>query len=108
MWRYTSGVLRFDIKRIKAKHHLVVRYDMGADCPKIDILIGSDNFGKILTGRVRQLKGGLTAVCTKLGWVVRGASDEIISKKDKNATTLCASLVVHNFNIFGVWRLSGY
>ncbi|GFR22100.1 integrase_H2C2 domain-containing protein [Trichonephila clavata] len=25
--------------------------DMGADCPKIDILIGSDNYGKILTGR---------------------------------------------------------
>ncbi|GFW68092.1 integrase_H2C2 domain-containing protein [Trichonephila clavipes] len=25
--------------------------DMGADCPKIDILIGSDNYGKILTGQ---------------------------------------------------------
>ncbi|GFQ65051.1 uncharacterized protein TNCT_554231 [Trichonephila clavata] len=73
--------------------------DMGADCPKIDILIGSDNYGKILTGLVRQLKGGLTAVCTKLGWVVCGASDEIISNKDKNAPTLGASLVVHDFNI---------
>ncbi|GFR28870.1 integrase catalytic domain-containing protein [Trichonephila clavata] len=58
--------------------------DMGADCPKIDMLIGSDNYGKILTGRVRQLKGGLTAVCTKLGWVVCGASEETISNKDKN------------------------
>ncbi|GFS61459.1 integrase catalytic domain-containing protein [Trichonephila clavipes] len=76
---------------------------MGADCPKIDILIGSDNYGKILTGQVRQLKVGLTAVCTKLGWVVCGASDEIISDKDRTAPTLCASLAVHDFNISDLW-----
>ena len=41
--------------------------DMGMDCPKIEMLIGSDIYGKILTGLVKQLKGGLTAIFTKLG-----------------------------------------
>ncbi|GFX85478.1 integrase catalytic domain-containing protein [Trichonephila clavipes] len=78
---------------------------MGADCPKIDILIGSDNYGKILTGQVRQLKGGLTAVYPKLGWIVCGASNEIISDKYRTAPTLCASLAVHDFNISDLWSL---
>ncbi|GFR02871.1 integrase catalytic domain-containing protein [Trichonephila clavata] len=71
MWRYTSGSILKELKQ-----NSIWLSDMGADCPKIGMLIGSDNYGKILTGRVRQLKGGLTVVCTKLGWVVCGASDE--------------------------------
>ncbi|GFR11774.1 integrase catalytic domain-containing protein [Trichonephila clavata] len=78
---------------------------MGADCPKIDILIGIDNYVNILTGWVKQLKGGLTAVCTKIGWFVCGSSDEIICNKEKNAPTLCACLVVHDFNISDPWNL---
>ncbi|GFS42877.1 integrase catalytic domain-containing protein [Trichonephila inaurata madagascariensis] len=79
--------------------------DMGADCPKIDILIDSDNYGKILTGQVSELKGGLMTFGTKLGWVVCGAPDEIISDKNRTAPTLCASLAVHDFNISDFWSL---
>ncbi|GFX01462.1 integrase catalytic domain-containing protein [Trichonephila clavipes] len=51
-----------------------------------------------------QLKGGLTAVCTKLCWVACGAY-EIISNRDKNAPTLCASLEINDFNTPDLWSL---
>ncbi|GFY04701.1 DUF1758 domain-containing protein [Trichonephila clavipes] len=54
---------------------------------------------------VRQLKGELTAVCTKLGWVVCGASDEIICDKDRTAPTLYTTLAVRDFNISDLWSL---
>ncbi|GFY66066.1 uncharacterized protein TNIN_394091 [Trichonephila inaurata madagascariensis] len=36
---------------------------------------------------------------------VGGASDEIISDKDRTAPTLCVSLAVHDFNISDLWSL---
>lgn len=38
----------------------------------IKILIGADIAGKLMTGRTRQLKSGLTAVETSLGWTLMG------------------------------------
>ncbi|KFM56831.1 hypothetical protein X975_26897, partial [Stegodyphus mimosarum] len=52
-----------------------------------------------------QLKGGLTAVCTKLGWTVCGALEEFVNHKDKDASILCASLVGHDFKISDLWSL---
>ncbi|CAG7822716.1 unnamed protein product, partial [Allacma fusca] len=46
--------------------------DVGADVCRIDMLIGADFAGKLLTGQVRHLKSGLVAVETKLGWTLMG------------------------------------
>ncbi|GFV01897.1 integrase catalytic domain-containing protein [Trichonephila clavipes] len=72
-----------------------------------DCKVYSDDFITLSwqVGQVRQLKGGLTTVYTKLGWVICGASDEIIRDKDRTAPTLCASLAVHDFNISDLWSL---
>ncbi|UYV69469.1 hypothetical protein LAZ67_6003708 [Cordylochernes scorpioides] len=44
---------------------------------EIDILIGGDYYGKLLTGKVEQLAGGLTAIQTVLEWTLIGnASSE--------------------------------
>ncbi|GFR25902.1 integrase catalytic domain-containing protein [Trichonephila clavata] len=67
--------------------------------------------GQICTGEVAlmtlwvRISGGLTAVCLKLGWVVCGAYDDIISNKNKNSPTLCARLGVHEFIISDLWIL---
>lgn len=45
---------------------------MGEGTPDIEILIGADVAGKLLTGNVHQLKCGLTAVETQLGWTLMG------------------------------------
>ncbi|XP_054713646.1 uncharacterized protein LOC129223104 [Uloborus diversus] len=77
--------------------------DLGENCPKIEMLIGSDIYGKILTGRVKQLKGGLTAICTKLGWTVCGVSDDF--HKGKNASAFCTNLAIQDFKISDLWSL---
>ncbi|XP_054713434.1 uncharacterized protein LOC129222896 [Uloborus diversus] len=41
----------------------------------IEILIGADIAGKLITGNHLQLKSGLTAIETKLGWTVIGRSN---------------------------------
>ena len=39
---------------------------------QINLLIGADVIGKLLTGNFIELQSGLTAVETKLGWTVFG------------------------------------
>ncbi|CAG7731381.1 unnamed protein product, partial [Allacma fusca] len=42
--------------------------DVGSDCPEVEILIGVDIVGSLMTGQIRRLKSGLVAVETRLGW----------------------------------------
>lgn len=46
--------------------------DVGDTAPPIEIIIGANVFGKLLTGKIIQLDCGLTAFETKLGWTVQG------------------------------------
>ncbi|XP_021966107.1 uncharacterized protein LOC110861310 [Folsomia candida] len=46
--------------------------DFTSDSPEIEILIGSDYYGKLMTGRVVQLKSGLTAFQSTFGWSLGG------------------------------------
>jgi hypothetical protein len=46
--------------------------DYGEGCPNIEVLLGADVCGSMLTGQLFKLKCGLIAVETKLGWLVMG------------------------------------
>lgn len=76
---------------------------MWANYSKIDILIGSDIYMKILMGLVKQLKGGLIAVCTKFDWAVCSTWDDFSTVKEQGATTLSTNLLsgIAKFPIFG-------
>ncbi|UYV63047.1 hypothetical protein LAZ67_2002938 [Cordylochernes scorpioides] len=78
--------------------------DLGRDSPKIELLIGSDIYGSLLSGRVKQLENGLTAIETHLGWTICGPSP----KKDEQSD--CSSLVVismhsRNMSVDYLWNL---
>ncbi|CAB3986454.1 Hypothetical predicted protein [Paramuricea clavata] len=47
-------------------------YSSGQHDAKVDILIGSDHYRKIMTGKTRQGDSGPTAIQTRLGWVLSG------------------------------------
>ncbi|XP_055928686.1 uncharacterized protein LOC129959818 [Argiope bruennichi] len=47
----------------------------------IEILIGADVAGKLITGNHLQLKNGITAIETKLGWTVIGRANNPSEKK---------------------------
>ena len=42
----------------------------GQDSLQVDMLVGSDYYWSLVMGSVCKLKGGSTAVQTKLGWVL--------------------------------------
>ncbi|XP_054723453.1 uncharacterized protein LOC129233452 [Uloborus diversus] len=71
--------------------------DIGPETPPIDMLIGADFLGGILTGRIEVLPSGITAVETKLGWSVLGPG----KKSSINMVSLC----MHHSEIQKIWDL---
>lgn len=80
--------------------------DIGPGNSEIEVLIGSDFYGKILTGRVKQLGNGLTAIQTKIGWTVCGPSG-IPSQGYLNSGTavVVTNLHVKEWSVPDLWRL---
>lgn len=79
--------------------------DIGVACPKIEVLIGSDLYGKILTGEVKQLDEGLTAINTKLGWTVCGQYGESPGKNDRDVSTFHTNFALNEFKVSDLWNL---
>ena len=44
-----------------------------------DILVGSDNYWKLVTGDILKVENGPTAMQTRLGWVLAGPVEGILS-----------------------------
>ncbi|GFU90969.1 DUF1758 domain-containing protein [Trichonephila clavipes] len=70
---------------------------------EINLLIGADVLGKLLTGNSVELESGLTAVETKLGWTVFGKGSCV---KDNIVTTL--SMHSMNIPVNKLWELENY
>ncbi|GFU94534.1 uncharacterized protein TNCV_2645201 [Trichonephila clavipes] len=67
---------------------------------EINLLIGADVLGKLLTGNSVELESGVTAVETKLGWTVFGKGSCV---KDNILTTL--SMHSMNIPVNKLWEL---
>ena len=68
----------------------------------IELLIGADVAGKLLTNRRVQLKCGLVAFETLLGWTVMGSIPE---KKKEDAVLSAISLHVASCDVQDLWTL---
>ncbi|UYV84726.1 hypothetical protein LAZ67_X003222 [Cordylochernes scorpioides] len=69
---------------------------------EIDILIGANYLGMILTGKIVQVEADLTAVETKLGWTLMGNSP-IIDSNDNVQQTL--NLLTTRCGLKDLWDL---
>lgn len=88
------------------KEHRIWISDMGDDYPEIEILIGSDIYGQILTGEVIQLNEGLTAINTKLGWTLCGEPKGVNIQSFEGAQSmLVTNLHVQNMKVSDMWDL---
>ncbi|GFY10938.1 DUF1758 domain-containing protein [Trichonephila clavipes] len=76
-------------------------YEKNSD--EIHLLIGVDYAGKLLTGKMKHLSGGLVAVHTLLGWTVMGKSD--VKGTSSNNSMLVLSLHVNDAKITDLWNL---
>ncbi|KAJ8869390.1 hypothetical protein PR048_030966 [Dryococelus australis] len=59
------------------KNHKIFVSDCGPERPEIELLLGTDTYGLLLTGRVKSLKCGPVAVETHLGCVMGRSSTHV-------------------------------
>ncbi|GBO19187.1 hypothetical protein AVEN_208068-1 [Araneus ventricosus] len=75
---------------------------------EIDLLIGADLIGKLLTGRCVQLNFGLAAIHAKLGWTVIGKETGLYSGDDypiMDSVQTVLSLYVNNASLRELWDI---
>ncbi|GFY33694.1 integrase catalytic domain-containing protein [Trichonephila clavipes] len=72
---------------------------------KIEILLGADVAGKLLTGTMFYLKSGPVAIKTKLGWTLMGKTYRNETKFDKNHFMNVTSMFVNDMCISDLWKL---
>ncbi|GBM54412.1 hypothetical protein AVEN_83014-1 [Araneus ventricosus] len=74
-------------------------------CSKpMQVLIGGDIMGRLLTGKRKLLSSGLVAVETHLGWILMGKVLQVNTERVNLAMTV-ASLFVKEAEISDFWRL---
>ncbi|KAF8763122.1 hypothetical protein HNY73_021337 [Argiope bruennichi] len=72
--------------------------DTGEDTPEIDLLIGADYLGVLLTGSIEHIDKNLVAIKTKLGWTLQG-------KQTKQSKSLENIIYVANLDLTELWSL---
>ncbi|KAF8797260.1 hypothetical protein HNY73_001545 [Argiope bruennichi] len=72
--------------------------DTGEDTPEIDLLIGADYLGVLLTGSIEHVDKNLVAIKTKLGWTLQG-------KQTKQSKSLENIIYVANLDLTELWSL---
>ncbi|GBL89481.1 hypothetical protein AVEN_87825-1 [Araneus ventricosus] len=70
----------------------------------MQVLIGADIMGKLLTGKRKLLSSGLVAVETHLGWALMGKVPQVNTERVKLAM-IVTSLFVNKTEIADLWRL---
>lgn len=77
--------------------------DINGESENIDVLIGADVAGKLLTGKKYSLKCGLTAFETRLGWTVMGKLPGKYNRSD--TAIMVTSMFVKEANLSDFWSL---
>ncbi|UYV81895.1 hypothetical protein LAZ67_21000067 [Cordylochernes scorpioides] len=69
---------------------------------EIDILIRGDYYGQLLTGKIEQLAGGLTAIQTVLGWTLIGNTS---SERPETSAQMVITLLTTQQRVASLWGL---
>ncbi|UYV81896.1 hypothetical protein LAZ67_21000068 [Cordylochernes scorpioides] len=69
---------------------------------EIDILIRGDYYGQLLTGKIEQLAGGLTAIQTVLGWTLIGNTP---SERPETSAQMVITLLTTQQRVTSLWEL---
>ena len=81
----------------------IILSDIGGEKKPIDVLIGADVAGKLMTGKKVDLKNGLIAFETCLGWTVMGKLPATYGKTD--TANMIVSMHVREASLSDLWHL---
>ena len=70
-----------------------------SDLLEVDLLIGSDHYWKLVTGRVVCKEGGPVTIQTRLGWVLSGPVEGLSCRNTSCNLVSTHNLVDFNFAI---------
>jgi len=82
-------------------HKGIFIQDVGSDFPDIKLLIGADSFQGLMTGQLVDLKNGLTAGETVLGWTIIGKP----STAHENIAMTVTNMSICSSNVQQLWDL---
>ncbi|KAF2892030.1 hypothetical protein ILUMI_14143 [Ignelater luminosus] len=82
----------------------IILTDVDQSTDPIEVLIGADVIGKLMTGKLHNLECGMTAVETKLGWTLMGKKPTEENSKD-DAALIATSMFVQEADISNLWSL---
>ncbi|GFV61670.1 uncharacterized protein TNCV_188281 [Trichonephila clavipes] len=78
--------------------------DIQENIGPIEVLLGADVAGKLTTGRREELKTGLVALETKLGWTLMGKVSRYTDKKD-TSMNIVTMLSQEDIPVSSLWDL---
>ncbi|GFV94832.1 integrase catalytic domain-containing protein [Trichonephila clavipes] len=78
--------------------------DIQENTGPIEVLLGADVAGKLITGRREELKTGLVALETKLGWTLMGKVPRYTDKKD-TSMNIVTMLSQEDIPVSSLWDL---
>lgn len=81
----------------------IILSDIGNKSNSMDILIGTDVAGKLITGKKYNLKNRLTALKTHLGWTVLGKLPKECERSE--TAVIITTMFVREANLCDLWRL---
>ncbi|XP_052747989.1 uncharacterized protein LOC128200046 [Galleria mellonella] len=104
---YEQNIICGDIPHIKKGSNIlsilndkgVVVTDSIDDVSKIDLLIGSDFLGTLLTGRSVRVDDYLFATETKLGWTVQGPAVSVYCSSESVSVLTCSYTIEDFWNL---------
>ncbi|GFX40835.1 integrase catalytic domain-containing protein [Trichonephila clavipes] len=90
------------IHELKTKNIFLT--DIQENTGPIEVLLGADVAGKLITGRREELKTGLVALETKLGWTLMGKVPRYTDKKD-TSMNIVTMLSQKDIPVSSLWDL---
>ncbi|GFW58906.1 integrase catalytic domain-containing protein [Trichonephila clavipes] len=90
------------IHELKTKNIFLT--DIQENTGPIEVLLGADVAGKLITGRREELKTGLVALETKLGWTLMGKVPRYTNKKD-TSMNIVTMLSQEDIPVSSLWDL---
>ncbi|GFV29823.1 rho guanine nucleotide exchange factor 17 [Trichonephila clavipes] len=90
------------IHELKTKNIFLT--DIQENTGPIEVLLGADVVGKLITGRREELKTGLVALETKLGWTLMGKVPRYTDKKD-TSMNIVTMLSQEDIPVSSLWDL---
>ncbi|XP_035215463.1 uncharacterized protein LOC118189037 [Stegodyphus dumicola] len=76
------------------------------DNNNVSLLIGADNYWKLVKDKIERLNSTLVTMETQMGWILMGKlSDHIDDKENVTNAVAMTSLLIHTSKIENLWKL---